>query len=265
VNELALSITRLAGVPGDGDLLVVGPSLGTSVTALWSSAARLLGDRFEVVGWDLPGHGHSAPVTTSFSVADLAVAVVGLTDPLAGHGRRCWYAGVSAGGAVGLQAALDTGVFEGVAVIAASARIGEPTGWQERAALVRRAGTSVMVEGSAGRWFAPGFIDRHPDTAGALLTSLAETDAESYAGVCEALASFDVRDRLPGLDIPVVMMPGEHDGVVTVDQARATADAGPGMSLHVLAGCGHLPPAEDPAQTAAAIATLCTRSSEGTR
>lgn len=274
MNAVSLAATRLAGMPGRGDLLVVGPSLGTSVSALWSACARLLGDRFEVVGWDLPGHGRSAPAGSPFDVTDLVGAVATLAEslttdrasnPASGpglsapglSGRRRWYAGVSAGGAVGLQAALDSSVFEGVAVIASSARIGEPAAWHERAELVRRAGTTVMVEGSAGRWFAPGFIEAHPADASALLTSLADTDDESYALVCEALAAYDVRQRLPDLAVPVVLMPGELDQVVTPDQARATVDAAPGATLQVLTGCAHLPPAEDPSQTAAAIATLC--------
>ena len=57
MTAVTLNATRLSGLPGRGDLLVVGPSLGTSVGALWSGCARLLGDRLEVVGWDLPGHG----------------------------------------------------------------------------------------------------------------------------------------------------------------------------------------------------------------
>src|SRR5262245_44113221 len=61
VADPDLAFTRLAGEPGRGDLLVVGPSLGTSVDVLWQAAADLLGERFEVVGWDLPGHGRSAP------------------------------------------------------------------------------------------------------------------------------------------------------------------------------------------------------------
>jgi acetyl-CoA acetyltransferase len=47
-----------------------------------------------------------------------------------------------------------------------------------------------MVAGSAVRWFAPGFADREPAVAGTLLTSLSDTDRESYALACEALASF---------------------------------------------------------------------------
>ena len=83
------------------------------------------------------------------------------------------YAGVSLGGTVGLQLALDhPDTVAAVAVICSGAQIGDPAAWHERADLVRRAGTPVMVEGSARRWFAPGSIERDQATATALLSSL---------------------------------------------------------------------------------------------
>jgi pimeloyl-ACP methyl ester carboxylesterase len=252
-----LTFTRLAGSPAR-DLLVVGPSLGTAVAPLWQQAATLLGDRFEVVGWDLPGHGRSAAATGPFGVADLAAAVTAGTEALlaeAGGTRRAFYAGVSLGGAVGFQLALADGPFEGIAALASAPVIGEPQAWLDRAALVRRSGTPVMVEGSAQRWFAPGFLDRDPATAGALLLSLSDADAGSYALACEALAAYDVRPALHDAATPLTLVAGEHDPVVTPEAALALTDGTPVRTL-TLAGCGHLPPAEVPAGVAAALADL---------
>ena len=232
-----LAATRLAGQPGVGDLLVVGPSLGTSVEALWGECALLLGDEFEVVGWDLPGHGRSRPASAAFTVADLASAVRELPD----DDRDVWYAGISVGGAGGLQLALDPGPFGAVAALATAPKIGDAQSWWERAELVRSAGTGVMVSGSAVRWFAPGFTDRRPEIASALLTSLIDADPDSYAYVCDALAEFDIRGHEAKL--PLLVALGEHDPVVTIDDVPEAT---------MLAGCGHLPAAEDPS----AVATL---------
>ncbi len=67
---------------GEKPLLVVGPSLGTS-TVLWTETAALLGNDFDVIGWDLPGHGVSPAASETFSVAELADAVVELVDSIA--------------------------------------------------------------------------------------------------------------------------------------------------------------------------------------
>lgn len=241
-----LTLTRLAGAASARRLLIVGPSLGTSVAALWGEAANLLADTVDVVGWDLPGHGAGAPATAPFTIADLADAVRRRTADLAA-GRPVAYAGVSIGGAVGFVLATDPGPFHSVAAIASAPRIGEPAAWHERAALVRRAGTSVLVEASAVRWFAPRFVERRPATADVLLTSLADADRFSYAWACEALAGFDARAAVTATTVPVLIAPGEHDQVVTPAYAEQAARSIPGAVFRVIKGCGHQPPAEDPA------------------
>ena len=58
--------------------LVVGPSLGTSVAALWSGVAQRLADIYHVIGWDLPGHGASPRPRDAFSIDELAASVIKL-------------------------------------------------------------------------------------------------------------------------------------------------------------------------------------------
>jgi pimeloyl-ACP methyl ester carboxylesterase len=247
--DLALTSTRLAGSSGTGDVLVVGPSLGTSVDALWTATAERLADRFEVIGWDLPGHGRSAPTVTPFRVPELAAGVRELAAGIAGH-RRVAYAGVSLSGAIALELGTAPGPFAHVACIAGAARFGEPEAWHERAALVRQAGTPVLVSAAAERWFAPGFLERDPATGHRLLMSLSDADDESYALACEAVAELDLSDRLSDIRIPVLMAPGELDPVVPPAMAAAIAESMPQATVDVLAACSHLPPAADPGQVA---------------
>lgn len=249
--EPVLAATRLAGTASDRMLLVAGPSLGTAAGPLWGPcAARLAG--FEVVGWDLPGHGLSGPAATGFTVADLATSVRALASAAAA-GRPAYYAGVSLGGAVAFELGLAPGPFLAVAAVASASRIGEASSWTERAALVRGEGTQVMVAGSAQRWFAPGFAERDGVTAGRLLQALADTDDESYSLACEALAGFDRRPDLAQITVPFLLGPGEHDGVVPPARALQDADAISGSRVQVFAGCGHLPPAESPKAVAQAL------------
>jgi pimeloyl-ACP methyl ester carboxylesterase len=232
-----LAFSRLAGDETSPRLLLVGPSLGTSVSALWQECAKRLSD-VEVLGWDLPGHGQSRPASGEFRLEDLAAAVRSRASEIAAN-RPAAYAGVSLGGAVGFALALEPGLVERVVTISAAPQMGHAEFWNERAADVRRAGTAPLVEGAAGRWFAPGFAERSPDVAGGLLTSLADADDASYARACEALAQFDLRERMSAARIPVHSAVGEHDFLP------------PGPGVHVFTGCAHLPPAEDPRAVAA--------------
>jgi 3-oxoadipate enol-lactonase/4-carboxymuconolactone decarboxylase len=249
----------LTSATANRPLLVVGPSLGTSVESLWSACAGELRDRFSVLAWDLPGHGRSKAATGSFSVADLAAAVMGLVESALSErgepGGTFRYAGDSIGGAVGLQLLLDwPGRVAAATVLCAGARIGTPSGWQERADLVREAGTAALAESAPGRWFAPGFVDRHPDRVTALVSDLQRTDAASYALICEALASFDVTSRLAEIAPPVLAVAGRHDEAVPVASLREIASGVRDGRLVVLDDVAHQAPAEAPEAVARLIA-----------
>jgi len=237
-------------------LLVVGPSLGTSVSALWGEAAALLGDRFHVVGWDLPGHGRGTPTTEPFTLAEVAEGVLATVDAVRGDSPFV-YAGDSVGGAVGLYLALAAPArVRGVAALCTGAVIGTPEGWAERAAQVRAAGTPSLIASSAQRWFAPGFTDRQPDAAGALLSSLQHADAESYALVCEALAAHDLRERLADVAVPLAAVGGTHDVAAPTDLQRALANGVPGAGFLELDGVAHLAPIEAPRAVVSVIDSL---------
>ena len=117
----SITVVRLTGGRDRATLplLVLGPSLGTSATTLWAASAAGLTDAFDVVGWDLPGHGHNRSVPEEpFTMAELAAGVLHVVDDVLterGQPRGpFFYAGDSVGGAAGLQIlahALDREVF----------------------------------------------------------------------------------------------------------------------------------------------------------
>lgn len=245
------TVTAVSVEGSSGPALVLGQSLGTS-TILWDRAVPLLKEHFTIISVDLPGHGESPPATGSFTVGELADAVAE-TATHAGF-EQFYYAGVSLGGQVALELALrHPSRALGVAIICSSAHIGSEDAWRERAAMVRTQGTPALVAGSAERWFAPGFIDAQPEAAGALLRALAFADDESYALCCEALATSDIRPRLADIDVPVLALWGEHDVVISPEEARSVAESvrrGTGVEI---AGAAHLAPVENPGAVAAAL------------
>ena len=258
MTPLTLRTVELAG-DRSRPLLLVGPSLGTTAELLWARCAALLADDFHVVGWDLPGHGRSPAVPASFSIGDLADAVAGLAGDVVAErpGASFYYAGDSVGGAVGLQLALEhADRLRHVAVLCSGAKLGSPEDWRERAELVRISGTAAMVERSSERWFAAGFLQREPEIGASLLDALPSIKAHSYARVCEALAAFDVGDRLAEIAVPLLVIGGAQDVAapdpLSEDLARAVGDA----ELAVLADCGHLAPVEQPEEVAQLLRTM---------
>lgn len=164
------------------------------------------------------------------------------------------YAGNSVGGAVGLQLLLDAPArVSSAVVLCTGARLGDEATWTGRIGQVSESGTPVLVPASAGRWFAPGFLEREPEVGSALLHALSETVDEGYVQVCGALAGFDVRGRLAEIGAPVLAVAGSEDVVTPTESLREIAEGVKEGRLVVLDDVAHLAPAAAPAAVAALI------------
>lgn len=256
-----ITAVRLTGAANRAELplLALGPSLGTSAATLWTECASGLTSVFDVVAWDLPGHGYNDVVSEeSFTMAELALGVVNVLDDILEqrdqYGGSFAYAGVSLGGAVGLQLLIDhPGRIQAAVLLGTGAKIGDPSMWSGRMGQVSVSGTAVMVPGSAERWFGIGFLDRSPQTAAALLQALERTDDRGYMQACEALAGFDVRGRLGEIRRPVLAVAGSGDVVTPTAQLLEIVEGVQDGRLVEILGAGHLVPAEEPAQVARLI------------
>ena len=60
----------------------------------------------------------------------------------------------------------------------------------------------------------------------------------------------DARPLLAGITVPVLVVRGEEDAVVPLEEAKAVAEAVPDGELARLDGTGHLPPLEWPEELA---------------
>jgi 3-oxoadipate enol-lactonase/4-carboxymuconolactone decarboxylase len=233
--------------------LVLGPSLGTT-TAVWDRARPLLAPSHTLLGWDLPGHGASPATTEPFTMAELAEGVLRAMD--AAGVEKFGYAGISLGGIVGLQLALDhPDRVTRVAMVCSLPKIGTREGWLQRSADVRAMGTPSLVTATAGRWFTPAFLDRERDISSRVLHGLLDIDDESYALCVDALRETDLRDRVPHLKVPLILIAGDGDPIIPLDEAQATADAAPDGSLHIVDGASHLAAVEHPAEVAGILVT----------
>ena len=254
----SITVVRLTGARHRSELplLVLGPSLGTSAATLWTACAAGLTDAFDVVAWDLPGHGHNRGVPEEpFTMAELAAGVLQVVDDVLterGQPRGpFFYAGDSVGGAVGLQLMLDApDRVVAAALLCTGAQIASQETWTDRMGQVATSGTPVMVSGSAERWFGPGFVEREPERASALLHALSDAVDEGYAQVCGALASYDVRPALARITVPVLAVAGSEDPTTPPASLQEIA-AGVADGTYVeLPGVSHLAPAEQPEEVA---------------
>lgn len=115
-----ITAVRLSGAAGRNELplLVLGPSAGSSALSLWSDCAAILAADFDLLAWDLPGHGYNSGAVPDYedpdTVPDLAAGVLAVVeDVLLERGEpgsfetRFAYAGVGIGGEVGERLVTD--------------------------------------------------------------------------------------------------------------------------------------------------------------
>jgi 3-oxoadipate enol-lactonase len=237
--------------PPDAPVLVLGPSLGTDL-GLFDAQARDLADRYRVIRYDLRGHGGSPVGPGPYTVADLADDVRHLLDELGVD--RFAYAGVSLGGAIGLQLAVTVpDRVSRLVVMSSAARFPDPPSWKARAERVRAEGTEFLVPSRIGAWVTPGFAETHPTETERLLGMLRSTPREGYAACCETIESFDVRDRLSAITAPALVLAGAEDPATPPDTVRLVADGIPDAGFVVIPRASHLLNAEQPETVSAEI------------
>ena len=237
--------------PADAPVLVLGPSLGTDL-GLFDAQVSALADTHRVLRYDLRGHGRSPVVPGPYTVADLAGDVVAALDERGID--RFSYAGVSLGGAIGLQlAVMVPDRLARLIVMASAARFPDPPSWKARAERVRAEGTEFLVPSRIGAWVTPGFAEEQPAETERLLAMLRSTPPEGYAACCETIESFDVRDRLAEITAPTLVIAGADDPATPPDVVRAIADGIPDARFVVVPQASHLVSAEQPDAVTAEI------------
>jgi 3-oxoadipate enol-lactonase len=243
--------------PAEAPVLVLGPSLGTDLH-LFDAQVAALADRYRIVRFDLPGHGGSPAPAGPYTMAGMAGDVLALLDRLGVEGFH--YAGVSVGGAIGQQLAVDHGErLVSLTVCASAARFADPESWPVRAATVRAEGPEAMLASRPGTWFTHDLARREPEQAGRLLAMLRATAREGYAGCCEAIGAFDVRARLGEIRVPTLAVAGAEDPATPPDMVRAIADGVPGATFVVVPHAAHLVNAEQPEAVNEAVAAHLAR------
>lgn len=237
--------------PSDAPVCVLGPSLGTALE-LWDPQVAALSREWQVVRYDLRGHGGSPAPPGPYTVADLAGDVLDVVDRL-GVGSFA-YCGLSLGGAIGTWLAVHRQErLDALVVCCSAAKFGDPAAWRDRAAGVRAEGMEWLVPSSTERWFTARFPAAAPGETERLLGMLRAADPEGYAGCCEALAAFDVRDRLGEIRVPTRVIAGDADPATPVEVVRELAEGIPGAELVVVREAAHLANVEQPVAVTAAV------------
>lgn len=233
--------------PDDAPVLLLGGSLGTNLS-MWQPQVAALSGRFRLIAFDQRGHGSSPVPPTPYTVAELGADVVALMDDLGV--QRASYAGISIGGMAGIWLGANApGRLDRLVLMCTSAYAPPAARWLERARVVRSAGTTeVIADAVVERWFTPEWAHEHRDAAAAHRAMIVATDPEGYCGCCEAISTMDLRDELPRIAVPTLVIGGSKDLALPAEHQRLIAASIPGARLE-LVDAAHIASAEQPETT----------------
>jgi 3-oxoadipate enol-lactonase len=199
---------------GSGPNLVLVHSLAAD-RHLWDDVLPALSASFQVLTYDLRGHGRALADPNPLTFDDLAADLRATLD--AAGIERAHLIGLAVGGMV-VQAFASS--FPGRVdrlVLTDSTPTFEAQGrtiWRERANSVRATGMAALVEPTIERWFPAAFLATGNPGIARVRASVANTDPGSYAALCEAVAAVDLRERLDAIVAPTLVCTGLADQAI---------------------------------------------------
>lgn len=213
---------------------------------MWKHQFQTFAKTHRVIAPDLPGFGGSEPLETA-SMEAYADSLAEFLDAL-GVDQPVAFCGLSMGGYIGWQfwkrhpGKLKT-------LIACDTRAANDSEQVARARGV--AAASVLNTGSipvADAMVEKLFWESADSTAKELVYSvISATSPQSIADGQLAMSKrMDATDWLKAIQIPVLFIVGEHDGITPPDEMKANSELVSGSIFHVIKNAGHMAPLENP-------------------
>jgi pimeloyl-ACP methyl ester carboxylesterase len=253
---------RMAGLDVAYDRAGSGPPLvlvhGAAGDAReWHAQMAGLSDAFTVIAWDEPGAGRSSDVPADFGLAGYATALAALVETLGAPAHVC---GLSWGGTVTLELYRRRPQLVATLVLADTY-----AGWKgslpENEVRARVAGAERMLAEPAETFHPtfPGLFAADPPAPVIDLLNAVAADVrrESLRVALAAMVEADLRDVLPGIAVPTLLIWGELDARSPLSVAREFARVIPHAELVVIPGAGHMSNLERPEEFNAAIRAFC--------
>ena len=214
----------------------------------WRPQLEGLADEFTVVAWDAPGCGGSFDPADDFGLegyADSLAAFIGRLGLDTPH-----LMGLSFGSALALELfRRHPGLVGSLVLLSAYAGWAGSLG-REEAERRRRWGRSVadmpprqVVADFAATLFTP---EVPPEIVQTELEVMMEFRPTGVRAMANALADADLREVLPTIDVPTLLVHGDADRRAPLTVAEELHARIPGSKLVVIPGCGHMVTLEAP-------------------
>ena len=215
-----------------GPTLMLSNSLGSTLQ-MWEPQMRALTQVFRVIRYDRRGHGKSQVPPGPYSIERFGRDALAILDDL--NIEKVHWCGVSMGGMVGQWLAAHAPGRIGKLVLAnTTCYYPDPAIWGARIKAVQETGLAGIADMVIAGWLTQEFRDRNPDVADRMKAMLVATPVEGYLACCEALRALDLREDLPGIKSPTLVVAGRYDKSTPIAMAEAIRSRIPGASMTIV-------------------------------
>jgi 3-oxoadipate enol-lactonase len=234
-----------------GPVLVFSHPLGTDLT-MWDGQAADFGKRFRVLRYDKRGHGGSSSPAGPYTIEQMGRDAVALLDFL--KLDEVNYCGLSIGGQTGMWLAANSPERLNKLILSnTAAKIGNDDGWNARIDAVTKGGVKGVAKVVIDRWFTPDFQAKAPAEIEKIRSVFERSDASGYIACCQAVKTFDFRERIGSVRVPTLVIAGTHDPATPPGDTKSVADRIAG-SKFVELSASHLSNIEQREKYSAAVA-----------
>ena len=222
----------------------------------WLENLPYFAQKHRCIAMDLPGFGYSEMPAEKISISGYAHQVDALCDQL--ELGKCIVVGNSMGGFVAAELCIQHPQRVESACLAAAAGI-SITNLRRRPVLTAARMVGALGAASAAqhrfivarprlRWAFTNFVFRHPSRIAAdlMYEQVRGAGKPGLYDALDALTSYDFRDRLPDIKAPTLIVWGEHDMLVPVEDAHEFERLIPESRTVILDDTGHVPMLERP-------------------
>lgn len=256
MKVIANGIAQFYRRVGDGPPVVLIHALGLD-HRLWDAQISSLASAFQVLAYDVRGHGASDVPTGPYTISDFADDLVGLLDALGIE--RPHLVGISMGGMIAQEFALTWPERVASLLLADTASEYNQEGRRqlaERARIAEERGMEPLIEPTIERWFTEEFRRRSPDAVERIRSLLGQAHSSGYAASCRAIAAADLTERLLNIVAPTLVVVGSEDRSTPPDVALQIHEHIPGSRYRVMPGAAHLTNVAKPEEFTRAIVAL---------
>lgn len=248
VNGRRLAYEEVSPPDPDGTVLLL-CGIGAKRQG-WYRQLPMLGRRFRTLALDYRDVGDSDPESEPYSIGDVAEDVAGLARELGIESASL--IGISMGGFISLELALrHPGLVDRLILVVTSAGGATHVSTSPEVMRALMPDETEVESGDGARRVcslvaAPGFAERHPDAIEEFVAIALHNPMrrDAYLRQLQACRQHDVVDRLGDIGAPTLVIHGDVDPLVRIENGRLLAERIPGARLIVYENVGHIPEVE---------------------